>query len=260
MTRPWKHSDISREPPDSGVLSIELRCSLALMLNFYGEHQKSLTRLGEAETLARQLDNRALLGRVLSVMSYTRRELGDLDGAIAAGRQGHEIATALSDPIQQATAAYRLAQAYHASGDFGLAAELLRGNVEALSLDAPDRSRKSRAFHERGWRVSRVRSAGLPRAAAMGKRGSAWPWRKDEGRRRSLPAGAWASCTSPKGIWKRPSGSSKPAGLSVAQLTIETGQKSSRGHWVKPMDTLDASKRASRSWRRRSEPRSEEVR
>jgi predicted ATPase/class 3 adenylate cyclase len=144
------------ETADAGVLSIDLRCSVALMLNFHGEYQKSLTRLGEAETLARRLDNRALLGRVLSVMSYTRRELGDLDGAIAAGRQGREIAAALSDANQQATAAYRLAQAYYASGDFGLAAELLRANVEALSLGVPDGS----------WEIASLSRAWLARVTS----------------------------------------------------------------------------------------------
>src|SRR5262249_26459390 len=61
------------------------------------------------------------------------------------------------DPVQQAFASYRLAQAFWAIGDFGQAAGLLRGNVEALSLGRPGRSRVI-AIISRAW-LARVLSA-----------------------------------------------------------------------------------------------------
>jgi len=147
------------ETADTRALAVELRRSLALILTMHGEHQKSLRLLGEAEVLARQLDDRAPLGRVLYVMSYTSRELGDLDGAIAAGQQALALAATLGDPVQKADASYRLAQAVHTMGDFGLAAKLLRGNVEALSLTTPGRSR-AMAIDSRAWLARAMSSLG----------------------------------------------------------------------------------------------------
>ena len=138
-------------------MAIDLRRALALILTMHGEHQKSLSLLGEAEVLARHFDDRVPLARVLSVMSYVRRELGDFNGAIAAGQQALAIAATLGDPVQQADASYRLAQAVNSTGDFGLAAKLLRGNVEALSLSAPGRSR---AIDSRAWLARALASLG----------------------------------------------------------------------------------------------------
>jgi tetratricopeptide (TPR) repeat protein len=97
------------------------------------------------------------MGRVFGVMSYIRRELGDLDGAMAAGQQALTIAVELRDPVQKAEASYRLAQAVHTMGDSNRAAELLRENVEALSLDGPSRSR-GLAVDSRAW-LARVASS-----------------------------------------------------------------------------------------------------
>jgi tetratricopeptide (TPR) repeat protein len=87
--------------------------------------------LGEAETLARALDDRARLGRVLALMAGVLRVTGDPYGAIAAGQQALELAVDLGESALQEQASYTLGQAYQAIGDFGQAAELLRRNVEA---------------------------------------------------------------------------------------------------------------------------------
>ena len=70
-------------------------------------------------------------------MTFVRRTQGDLDGAMAAGRQALELATLLGAPTLQTEASLRLGQAYFGMGDFGRAAELLRGNVEASTRGAP---------------------------------------------------------------------------------------------------------------------------
>jgi class 3 adenylate cyclase len=125
------------ETPDTGVLTIQLRHSLGAVLSMRGEYQRSLVLLGEAEALARQLDDRAQLGQVLSRISWVRRTLGDLDGAIAAGQQALEVAATLGDSDLQTAASYRLGQVYYGIGDFGRAAELLRRNVERLARRTP---------------------------------------------------------------------------------------------------------------------------
>src|SRR5262249_47237312 len=101
-----------------------------------GEYGRLLALLGEAEALARALDDRARLGRVLAQMGRLRRVTGDYDGAIAAGRQALALATELGDSTLQGQASHRLGQAYLSLGDFGRAAELLRRNVEATDRES----------------------------------------------------------------------------------------------------------------------------
>ncbi len=119
------------EPGDTRVLAIDLRLALGDALTPLGEYGRCLALLSEAEALARGLDDRARLGRVLSWMALVLRITGDPDGAMAAGRQALALAAALGESALQVEASHRLAVAYYASGDFGQAAELLRRNVEA---------------------------------------------------------------------------------------------------------------------------------
>jgi tetratricopeptide (TPR) repeat protein len=62
---------------------------------------------------------------------------GDLDSAIAAGRQAREMAVELGDHALQVATSHRLGQAYYAIGNFGLVAELLRRSLEALEPGTP---------------------------------------------------------------------------------------------------------------------------
>jgi DNA-binding winged helix-turn-helix (wHTH) protein/tetratricopeptide (TPR) repeat protein len=124
------------EPGDTRGLAIELRLALGHALTLFGEHGRHLTLLGEAEVLARALDDRARLVRVLALMATVLRITGDHDGAIAAGRQALELAALLGESALQEHAAHHLGMAYHAIGDFGRAAELLRRNVEAVDRES----------------------------------------------------------------------------------------------------------------------------
>src|SRR5262249_31004761 len=87
--------------------------------------------VGEAEALARALDDQALLGRVLARMADVLFMTGDHDSAIVMGRQAHELAVALGDRALQGQASYNLGRIYYTLGNFDPAAELLRRNVEA---------------------------------------------------------------------------------------------------------------------------------
>jgi predicted ATPase len=124
------------ESGDTRVRAIEIRLALGSPLTTLGEHRRRLTLLGEAEVLARALDDRARLGRVLSGMASALRQTGDHDGAIGAGQQALELAVALGESALQAQASYTLGQAYQAIGDFGRAAELCRRNVAAADRES----------------------------------------------------------------------------------------------------------------------------
>jgi tetratricopeptide (TPR) repeat protein len=64
-------------------------------------------------------------------MAQVLRQTGDSDGAIAAGQQVLELVAALGDSALQEQASYNLGQVYYAIGDFDLAAERRRRNVDA---------------------------------------------------------------------------------------------------------------------------------
>jgi predicted ATPase len=119
------------EPGDTRVLAIRLRRALGVSLCALGECGRWLAVLGEAETLARALDDRGQLGWVLAQMAAARRMTGDLDGAIAAGQEALALAVGLGESALQVRARYSLGMACQGVGDFGRAADLLRRNVEA---------------------------------------------------------------------------------------------------------------------------------
>jgi tetratricopeptide (TPR) repeat protein len=124
------------EPGDTRGLAIDLRLALGTSLVALGEYGQCLALWGEAEILARALDDRARLVQVLAQMGQTRRMTGDHDGAIVAGRQALDLAAELGDSALQARASYFLGQTYYDVGDFGRAAELQRWNVEAADRES----------------------------------------------------------------------------------------------------------------------------
>jgi class 3 adenylate cyclase/tetratricopeptide (TPR) repeat protein len=117
------------EHGDTGVRALELRLAVARPLIALSEYGRCLVLLGEAETLARALDDQPRLGRVLAQMTAVRRVMGDPDGAIAVGQQALALAVALGEPALQGAASRSLGMAYQATGDYGQAAALLRQSV-----------------------------------------------------------------------------------------------------------------------------------
>jgi len=120
------------EDGDTGGLAIDLRLALARQLRALGEYERQLALLGEAEALARVLDDQPRLGLVLAQTTHGLWLTGDPNGAIAAGRQALELAAALGERALQQQASYQLGRVYSAIGDFGRAVELLRWSVEAV--------------------------------------------------------------------------------------------------------------------------------
>jgi tetratricopeptide (TPR) repeat protein len=124
------------EHGDTRVLAIELRLALERPLTALGEFGRRLALLGEAEALARALNDRARLGRVLAGMARIRRITGDHGGALVAGQQALTLAVALGESALQMQASHNLALVYYAIGDFSRTAELLRRNVEAADRES----------------------------------------------------------------------------------------------------------------------------
>jgi tetratricopeptide (TPR) repeat protein len=120
-------------PEDDNTRRLAIDCRLALErpVAVLGEDRRRLALLGEAEALARALDDRARLGRVLVRLANAFRDTGDDNGAIAASQQALALAVALGDSALQALASLQLGTSYYSPGDFGRVAELLRQSVEA---------------------------------------------------------------------------------------------------------------------------------
>jgi tetratricopeptide (TPR) repeat protein len=90
--------------PEDGAtrrLALELRLALDHLLHSLAEHGRRLVLLGEAEALARALDDRTRRGGVLARLNMALRQMGDYDGASAAGQQALELAATLGDSILQ---------------------------------------------------------------------------------------------------------------------------------------------------------------
>jgi tetratricopeptide (TPR) repeat protein len=124
------------ENGDTRGLAVELRLAVDRPLNALGEQGRRLALLGEAEALARALDDRARLGRVLARMARVLLAMGDPDGAIVTGQQALALAAAPDDSSLQLQASLGLGAAYYYIGDFGRAAELLRWSVEAADRES----------------------------------------------------------------------------------------------------------------------------
>jgi class 3 adenylate cyclase/tetratricopeptide (TPR) repeat protein len=151
---------------DTRVRALDLRLALGGPLSALGDFERRLTMLCEAEILARALDDRARLGRVLALMASSLMLTGDHDGAIAAGQQALELAATLGESALQEQASYTLGQAYYVSGDFGRAAELLRRNVEAADRESGT-SRTDVRIRSQAWLARTLSGLG---AFAEGRR------------------------------------------------------------------------------------------
>jgi len=145
------------EDDDTRVLAIELRLAVDGPLTALGEYGRRLAMLGEAEALARALDDRARRGRVFAQMAQVLRITGDAHGAMAAGQQAVTLAAELGDRALQIHASHNLGQVYEIMSDFGRAAELLRHNVEAADRESSAASTDFR-IRSRAW-LARILSA-----------------------------------------------------------------------------------------------------
>src|SRR5262249_10129337 len=78
------------EDGDSRGLAIEVRLAVVNSQWELGEYRRCLALVGEAEALARALDDPARLGRVLTQMTRVLRITADHDGTIRSSHAGRE--------------------------------------------------------------------------------------------------------------------------------------------------------------------------
>ena len=169
----------------------------------WGEYGRRLALLGEAEALARALDDRARLGQVLAQMATVLRMTGDLDGAIAAGQQALDLAAALGESALQVQASHHLGQACYFIGDFGRRPSSCGGTwrLRTGRLARPGSFGHSGVAGADLERARGIRRGPAPRGGGAPPRHAGRPRETD----RSLSTAASATCTSPKGTWSTPS-------------------------------------------------------
>jgi class 3 adenylate cyclase/tetratricopeptide (TPR) repeat protein len=242
------------EDGDTRKLAIDLCLALGDPLGALGEHRRRLTLLGEAEALARALDDRARLGRVLAGMAHVCRIIGDDDGVMAAGQQALALADALGDSALQVEVSFYLGQAYYVSGDCGQAAELLRHSVEAADRESGTPSTISRfRINSQAWLA---RTLGTLGAFAEGRRHG------EEALRLAMLAGRGQTpiiTHNYLGFLYLTQGDLGPAIRMLEQglaLCRASGNRPSwdraRRAWAMPMRSRGASQRGAHCWRRPS--------
>ena len=169
------------EHPDTGVLAIELHHRLGDVLSLVGEHARSLALLGEAAARARQLDDRARLGRVLSRMVTVRTSSGTLRAPWRPARRPWSwrpgsgiLPCTCTPPI--AWGRSTLASATIAERPSCCGGTWRRWPVARLVTCVCGASNRRRGS-QRCWACS----GSSPRGDATGKRRSASPWWMDNG-------------------------------------------------------------------------------
>jgi class 3 adenylate cyclase/tetratricopeptide (TPR) repeat protein len=128
---------LKRLPESSDTLKrgFDLRMELRPWLAPLGDYDRVLALLGEAEALARSLDDRRRLGLVRAYMTDGFRLTGRNEQAIACGTEALAIATDIGDFDLQVHAHLLLGHASHAVADYGRAVELLKWNLDVLKGD-----------------------------------------------------------------------------------------------------------------------------
>ena len=109
-------------------LHVELRTALLPL----GEHERIVTHLREAESLAASLDDPVRLGRVCTYLTNYFFVTGDVDAALEHGRRALALAERSNDFALQAETKLRLGQVHHALGDYREAAAILASPLTAL--------------------------------------------------------------------------------------------------------------------------------
>jgi class 3 adenylate cyclase len=112
--------------------AIDLRLALRSALQPYGDWERILAALREAETLAEALDDHRRLGRLLLFLSIHFRYMGAYDQAIVAAQRALALATASGDVGLYALANQYLGTAYQARGDYRQAIDYCVQTVAAL--------------------------------------------------------------------------------------------------------------------------------
>jgi tetratricopeptide (TPR) repeat protein len=131
------------EQHDTREQAIDLRLALSVALLPFGDSERMLACLHEAEALAAALDDPRRLGQVSHFLSLHYYFLCTHDQAIAAAQRALVLATAAGDVVRQALANHDLGRAYRAQGDYRRAIDCIEQTVASL-----DGARRHERFGE----------------------------------------------------------------------------------------------------------------
>ncbi len=123
------------ESPSTLEQGFEIRLELRSVLNLLGDVRQALERLGEAKTLAEQLDDDRRRGRVDMFMTNVHALLGQFDEALVSGARALGIAERLDDSKLRIQTTSYLEQAHYYQGEYRRAVELGTDNLAALLAD-----------------------------------------------------------------------------------------------------------------------------
>jgi transcriptional regulator with AAA-type ATPase domain/tetratricopeptide (TPR) repeat protein len=115
--------------------AVDLRLELLSALIPFGDVDRMITNLREAETLATSLGDQARLGRIAAHMTHCYWFTGDLHRARDSGERARTIAQAVGDVSLEVLANYRLSRIDLLQGRYGRALDLSRRSVEILAAE-----------------------------------------------------------------------------------------------------------------------------
>lgn len=135
--------------------AVDLRFDLRTALVPLGQLERILQRLREAESLARELNDPARLGRAHSYLANFYYQTGSPRRAVEAGERALAAAGALGNRALEMAANVYLGQAHFSLGEYGRAAEVSRRNLELLASGPGTDQPKRVSFHvlSRTWLV-----------------------------------------------------------------------------------------------------------
>jgi tetratricopeptide (TPR) repeat protein len=120
------------EGRDTRELAIDLRLNLRSAIMPLWQYDRLLTTLREADALAEALGDPHRLARVAAYLTHALFLTGESKQAFIAGQRAVSLSAPLKDGSFQREARFRMAQVSFILGQYGLAIEGFRQNVDAL--------------------------------------------------------------------------------------------------------------------------------
>ena len=125
------------ETRDTRAQAIDLRLSLRVALRPFGDFERILAYLREAEAEAETIDDPRRLGQVAGALAIHFRAMGAHDQGIAAGKRALACATASGDVILYALANQHLGNVYEGQNDYRRAIDFFGKTVVSLEKAQP---------------------------------------------------------------------------------------------------------------------------
>jgi class 3 adenylate cyclase/tetratricopeptide (TPR) repeat protein len=123
------------DTPAAREQAFDIREELRPCLVALGEFGRVIEHLQAAERLAEALDDQRRLARAVSFLADYYWNVGENEGAIAAGERALSIAVAQGDRANKIVTCHRLGRAYSSVGNYPRAIEVFRQAADAVPAD-----------------------------------------------------------------------------------------------------------------------------